>query len=192
MRVVVRCIYSFCQALAKIWRRIVVMPIQRLLFAKCGKNVYIGERSVFSYKNIEIGNNVSISTDTQFMSTRAKIIIGDHIMFAPRVFIVTGNHKIDVKGKLLDEITDDYKEPEDDQDVVIKGDNWIGAGAYILKGVTIGYGAVVAAGAIVTKDVPDYAIVAGSPARIIKYRFAENDLLEHKKIIEKRLTDKDG
>ncbi|GGG21673.1 CatB-related O-acetyltransferase [Paenibacillus abyssi] len=55
--------------------------------------------------------------------------------------------------------------------VVIKNDVWIGANAVIQDGVTIGNGAIIAAGAVVTKDVPDYAIVGGVPAKIIKYRF---------------------
>lgn len=57
---------------------------------------------------------------------------------------------------------------------VIKNDVWIGSKATILQGVTVGNGAIVAAGAVVTKDVPAYAVVAGVPARIIKYRFDED------------------
>jgi acetyltransferase-like isoleucine patch superfamily enzyme len=64
--------------------------------------------------------------------------------------------------------------------VIIKNDVWIGANSVIMPGVTIGNGAVVGAGAVVTKDIPDYAIVAGVPAKIIKYRF-------EKEIIEKLL-----
>ena len=62
---------------------------------------------------------------------------------------------------------------ESDHKVIIGADVWIGAGAVILGGVRIGHGAVVGAGAIVTKDVPPYGIVAGVPARILRYRFEE-------------------
>jgi len=65
--------------------------------------------------------------------------------------------------------------------IIIKNDVWIGTGAQILSGVTIENGAVVAAGAIVTKDVPPYAVVAGNPAKVVKYRFEEKkkqDLLD--------------
>lgn len=59
------------------------------------------------------------------------------------------------------------------QKVIIKNDVWIGANSVIMPGITIGNGAIVGAGTVVTKDVPDYAIVAGVPAKIIKYRFSD-------------------
>lgn len=62
------------------------------------------------------------------------------------------------------------------KEVIIGNDVWIGFRSMVLGGVNIGNGAVVAAGAVVTKDVPPYAIVAGVPARIIKYRFTENEI----------------
>jgi len=60
------------------------------------------------------------------------------------------------------------------QKVNIKNDVWIGANCVILPGITIGNGAIIGSGAVVTKDVPDYAVVAGVPAKVIKYRFSEN------------------
>ena len=67
-------------------------------------------------------------------------------------------------------------------DVVIGNDVWIGMGATILSGVTVGDGAVIAACAVVTKDVPPYAIVAGNPARVKKYRFSEENIQKLLKI----------
>lgn len=61
-------------------------------------------------------------------------------------------------------------------DVMIGNDVWIGQNAILLAGIKIGDGAVVGAGALVNKDVPDYAVVVGVPARVIKYRFSENDI----------------
>ena len=66
-----------------------------------------------------------------------------------------------------------YKRPEDDLPVIIKEDVWIGAGAIILKGMTLGHGSIVA-GAVVAKSVPPYAIAVGSPAKVLKYRWAAN------------------
>lgn len=66
--------------------------------------------------------------------------------------------------------------------IVLEDDVWVGFGATILSGVHIGQGAVVAAGAVVTKDVPPYAVVAGVPAQILKYRFDEETIAELMKI----------
>lgn len=145
------------------------------LFARCGEDVSTGYRNTFSYENMEVGSHVSFGSESLFLSAAAKIIVGDHVMFGPRVTVVTGNHRTDIKGKLLDEVKAEDKRPEDDQDVVFEGDNWIGANAVILKGVTIGRGAVVGAGSVVTKDVPPYTIAAGNPARVIRRRFPEDE-----------------
>ena len=117
------------------------------------------------------------------LSTKAKIIIGDHVMFGPQVSVITGNHITDIPGKYMTSFTESDKRPCDDQNVIFEGDNWIGANSTILKGVTVGYGAVVAAGAVVNKDVPPFSYVGGVPAKVIKMRFDEttvNDLLKKK------------
>jgi len=67
-------------------------------------------------------------------------------------------------------VTDSEKSPDNDKDVVFEGDNWVGANATILKGVTVGKGSVISAGAVVTHDVPPYAIVGGVPAKVIRMR----------------------
>lgn len=59
-------------------------------------------------------------------------------MFGPGVTIITGNHRMNVIGKYMTELTDAEKEPSDDQPVEMEGDNWVGANVTILKGVTIG------------------------------------------------------
>ena len=67
-------------------------------------------------------------------------------------------------------VTDSEKSPDNDKDVVFEGDNWVGANAIILKGVTVGKGSVISAGAVVTHNVPPYAIVGGVPAKVIRMR----------------------
>jgi acetyltransferase-like isoleucine patch superfamily enzyme len=81
-----------------------------------------------------------------------------------------------------------HERKQDYQKVIIKNDVWIGANSVIMPGVTIGNGAIIGAGAIVTKDVPDYAIVGGIPAEIIKYRFSEDII---KRLLELKWWDLD-
>ena len=63
---------------------------------------------------------------------------------------------------------------------------WVGCNAVILKGVRVGRGAVVGAGAVVTKDVPPYAIVGGNPGKVIRFRFTEEQIQEHERILSER------
>ena len=89
-----------------------------------------------------------------------------------------GGENYEFKTTTLD-ITDKEKRPEDDRDIVIESDVWVGANSTILRGVTVGEGSVIAAGAVVTKDVPPYSIVGGVPARVLKMRFDEETQKEH-------------
>lgn len=171
MKSVLRFLYKFFDFCSRAFYRIFIMPCKKAMFKSCGKNVYVGKRCSINYSNVFVGNNVSIGRNAEFLSTRAQIKIGDHVMFGLHVFMITGGHRIDIKDRFMDEIGNDEKRPEDDVDIVLEGDNWIGANAVILKGVTVGRGAVVAAGAVVTKDVPAYSVVGGVPAKVIKMRF---------------------
>lgn len=68
--------------------------------------------------------------------------------------------------------------------VSIGNDVWVGCNAIILKGVRINQDAIVGAGAVVTKDVPAYAIVVGNPAKVVKYRFTKGQIIEHEKQLD--------
>lgn len=122
----------------------------------------IGENSTISsplsgvsFENVKIGNNVYINSNCLMMA-RGGITIEDDVMLAANVQLLSNNHdEYDRQVLICDEIT-------------IKKGAWIGAGVSILPGVTIGKYAIVGAGAIVTKDVPDYAVVVGIPAKVIK------------------------
>ena len=170
MRYIMRFIYLFFYYADKFIYKYCIMPFKKACFKKCGKSVTVGKNSNLTYKNISVGDNVSIGRNAEFLCTRANIIIGDHVMFGPHVFMITGGHRTDITDKYMDQIGNDSKRPEDDRDIIIEGDNWIGANSIILKGVRIGKGSVVAAGALVTKDVPPYSIVGGVPASVISMR----------------------
>lgn len=138
---------------------------------KCGKNITIGNGCKFKgIQNITFGNDVHFGDNNTILCTKAPIIIGDHFMSGPNVMLISGNHRLDILDKPMTMITEKEKKGTDDEPIVFKGDNWVGAGAIVLKGVTVGVGAVIGAGAVVTKDIDDYCIVAGNPARVIRNR----------------------
>lgn len=156
----------------------------------CGSNVrFSALTSDFTYRNLTIGNDVYIGPHALFLCTESQIFIGNKVLFGPHVTIIGGDHRITDVGRFIYDVLD--KHPEDDQDVHIEDDVWIGTNTTLLKGVTVGRGSVVAAGALVTKDVPPYAIVGGVPAKVLKYRFTPEQIQEHERQLyaeDKRLT----
>lgn len=146
----------------KLWKALRGVLCRQLL-GSCGKNVNIESRAFFhSGRNITIGDNSGIGINA-FLSGR--VIIGNNVMMGPDVVILTQNHKFDRLD--IPMLEQGFK---DEQPVTICDDVWIGVRTIILPGVTVGKGAIIAAGAVVTKDVPEYAIVGGNPARVIKMR----------------------
>lgn len=131
------------------------------------------ERSVVRYL---LGDQVS--RDWQPLGELDRLIIGNFVCIgAESVILMGGNstHRMDWVSlyPFMASIKDAYQSRGD----TVLGDGcWLGMRAMIMPGVTIGEGAVVAAGAVVTKDVPPYAVVGGNPAKIIKYRFAHADV----------------
>lgn len=112
---------------------------------------------------ISIGRNTSIGFYSMIYSSES-IVIGSDCMIGPFVFIVDSNHGVSKQKKM-------NQQKNSTKPIVIKDDVWIGTKSIILQGVTIGEGAVIAAGSVVTKDVKAYKVVAGNPAKIIKERF---------------------
>lgn len=178
------CLYRFVEIGQLAWNRYVVSKMKCACLESAGKNVQIGSgaRAIY-WNNVSAQNHVSIGRNNLFICSRAKIIIGDHVMFGPNVAVITGRHRTDMVGRYMMTVTDEEKRTEDDQEVIFEGDNWIGANATILQGVTVGRGAVVAAGAVVTHDVPPYTICGGVPAKTIKKRFTEQELEMHKRML---------
>ena len=102
----------------------------------------------------------------------------------------TGNHAV-ISGKFITDITEDVKPKGFDKDVIVESDVWIGCNVTLLAGVHIGRGAVIAAGSVVNKDVPPYAIVGGVPAKLIKFKWTIDEIIMHEKMLyneEERFT----
>lgn len=167
----------------RLYNRIYI-PLYKKKMGKCGNNVFFSPmNSTFYYKNLFIGNNVNIGYHADFVASRSKIIINDHVVFGPHVSIRGGDHRTDIVGRYVDTVNDDEKLPDNDQDVIFEGDNWIGMNVTILKGVTIGRGCIVAAGSVVNKSTAPYSIVGGVPAKVLKMRFNKEQIEEHERIL---------
>ncbi|HET9570199.1 MAG TPA: acyltransferase [Bacteroidales bacterium] len=158
-----------------------------------GKTLYIGDNVIInalSLNGIQFGNNVSIHNNTIidctggirsvgeglrignnvgfspfcFIQVRGNVKIGNNVIFGPGVKLFSESHNIDDPDKFINE------QGESRKGVIIEDGVWVGSDVTILDGVTIGNNAVVAAKSLVNKNVPPFSIVAGIPAKIIKYR----------------------
>ena len=148
------------------------------------RNVKVCEGCRF-YLDSEIGEYTYIGRYCDI--TLAKI--GRYCSIGNFVVIGGGEHRLDRISTNFELYPDSQTGIElADRDLIIKNDVWIGTNAVIRRGVTIGNGAVIGANSFVNKDVPDYAIVAGTPARIVRYRFSD-DVIQ--KILESKWWEKD-
>lgn len=160
----------------RLWRRFRMYLLLPLL-KEHGRNVWLDPEGLYSFENITIGSDVFLGQAPTLMATKSSIKIGNKVMFGPGVSLIGGSHNTAVCGRFMFDVRD--KRPDDDQDIVIEDDVWIGSRAMVLQGVTVGRGAIVAAGSIVTKNVPAYSVVAGSPARVLKFRWSLDKILQH-------------
>lgn len=134
---------------------------------RCGRGFRIGLRArIQSPEALHVEDNVSFN-DRAWIAANPKggrIFIGNDVLIGPNCVLHTGNHVFKERNKTIKSQKHEFGE------IHISDDVWLAANVTVLKGVKIGKGAVVAAGSIVTKDVADFAIVAGVPARQIGER----------------------
>lgn len=138
--------------------------VLRLLGAETGRRIvyYPGVRITPAH-GIRIGDDVDFASDV-LVTAGGKVVIGDRVLIGYRTVILSANHVVPKSPERI------FGAGHDKKPVRIEADAWIGACCVILPGVTIGEGAVVAAGSVVTKDVAPFSVVAGVPARIIRMR----------------------
>lgn len=142
---------------------------------KLGEGVFIGaytclicindHNNKVANSKLEIGSRTSIGEMNNIRAGGGVIRIGSNCILSQNINIVAANHLIAKDQLMIDQAWDTHK-----NFVEIGDDVWIGTGVSILPGVKIGTGAVIGAGSVVTKDVEPYAIVAGVPAKFLKYR----------------------
>ena len=156
---------------------------------KLGENCLIGKRTIIE-KNVEIGDFTYFNSNKYWITIESNVKIGSFCSIAPGVHIGAGNHEYkyvtthpilfdkyyEKKLNLLPNKQKAQGLKDKDKVTKIGNDVWIGLNAIIKRGITIGNGAIIAAGSVVVKDVPDYAIVGGNPAKIIKYRTTEENI----------------
>ena len=135
----------------------------RGLFASCGRCVNVETGATFnSGSKIRIGNRSGIGINCML---NGPVTIGSDVMMGPEVHFYTTDHNFSRTD--IPMIEQGFKA---ERPIEIGDDVWIGARAILLPGVRVGNGALIAAGSVVTKDVPEWAIVAGNPARVIRSR----------------------
>ncbi|MFI3289322.1 MAG: DapH/DapD/GlmU-related protein [Rikenellaceae bacterium] len=184
MKFITNIILTISAAIPFMWDAVLSFCIKKQM-KSCGDRVYL--RPSFSdFKglyNLSIGSHVSIPKGSTLYCTEAPLIIGNKVIFGPKPTITTGDHRSDRLGVYIIDSHD--KLPKNDQPVVIEDDVWTGANVTILKGVTIGRGSIIASGAVVTQSTPPYSIVGGVPARVLKFRFSTDEIIEHEKILRR-------
>ncbi|PNG23215.1 acyltransferase [Streptomyces cahuitamycinicus] len=152
---------------------------------RVGPDVHIGLGSVlWAPRQLTVGGNVHIGKGCTIQVDGS---IGTGVLIANRVGIVgRTDHALRQVGSLIRDADWVGHHPERlSKPVRIEDDVWIGYGAVVLSGITVGRGAVVAAGAVVTCNVRPYEIVAGNPARPVGRRFTEGEIAAHERLISR-------
>lgn len=172
---------SFVRMLKKLRCRLLLAPKKNI---RIGKNTTYGRGTVFWAPNrMVIGDNVYIG---KYCTLQADMEIGNNVEIANNVGLIGRyDHDFSAVGVSIKDapwIGDPtYAFKGKGKKIVIEDDVWVGFGAIILTGVTVHRGAIIAAGSVVTADVPAYAIVSGSPAKVKGQRFTPEQIEEHEK-----------
>lgn len=138
---------------------------------------------IYNCDNLILGERVSLGPNSEIMNPRAKFIMKKWSFTARELLVVDGNH-MSIVGMPLIDVRDEDKDRLDvnhefNKDIVVDEDVWIGARVTLCAGCHISRGAIVAAGAVVTKEMPPYSVCGGVPAKFIKFKWTIEEILEH-------------
>ena len=173
----------FVRGLYTLYRR--YFGYSRKSFGYLGKNAkLIPPLDIFNPNNIFMYENTKIE-DSTISAAIGKFIMKKYSAAAEGLSVHTGNHMM-IVGKFYRTITNEDKSKSGqvfDKDVIVEEDCWIGCNVTLLAGAHIGRGSIVAAGAVVNKSTPPYAVIGGIPAKVIKFKWTVDDILEHEAIL---------
>ena len=156
MKLIFRYLHILCKTTLRFWRELVLY----LGLKSCGAKLHVfGRCKIDMMGNVSIGENVSLNEGVVISAKYSDVTIEDNVVISANCVIASVGY--DFTGE-------NYPANHYDAPVVIKDKAWIGANATVVPGVTIGEGAVIAAGAVVTKDVEPRTLVGGIPAKLIR------------------------
>ena len=152
---------------------------------------FVGDRAklipplnIFNPQNVFLYEKTKVE-DSTISAAIGKFVMKKYSAAAEGLSVHTGNHMM-VIGKFYRTVTNEDKAQSGkvfDQDVIVDEDVWIGCNVTLLSGAHIGRGSIVAAGAVVNKSTPPYAVIGGVPAKFIKFKWTIDEILEHESIL---------
>lgn len=150
--------------------------------AHCGKDVVITFPCKLSKpQNVFMSDHTLIQPNVTFIMNEGKVYVGKWAVIASNSTLITDNHipTVGINHRMLGR----YHINDKVKDIHIGDDAWVGAGVTIMSGASLGRGSIAAAGCVVNKNVPPYAVVAGVPARIIASVFSKEQIIEHERFL---------
>lgn len=156
----------------------------------CGKDVIISMPCRLSKpQNVFMSDHTLIQPNCTFIMNEGKVFVGKWTVIASNCTIITDNHipTVGINHRMLGR----YHINDKVKDIHIEDDCWCGAGVTLMSGASLGRGCIAAAGALVNKSIPPYAVVAGVPAKVIASVFTKEQIVEHEKCLypeEKRMS----
>lgn len=174
-------IYTLVSVLLKIYRFPKSFFIKKRL-GKCGNDVVIAFPCKMSKpQNVYLDEHTLIQPNVTFIMNAGKVYVGKWSVIASNCTLITDNHipTVGVNHRMLGR----YHINDKVKDIILEEDCWAGAGVTLLSGAKLGRGSIAAAGALVNKQVPPYAVVAGIPAKIIASVFTKEQILQHEQYL---------
>ena len=165
-------------------RRAILVYYYRGVLKSVGRGFRIGAGAVIvTPRSVSIWNDCFFGPGL-YVSSSEDVDIGNGVMFGPQIMIIGGDHDFQTLGVPLRFAKNSGRSSP----IVVENDVWIGARCTILKGVRIGTGSIIGAGSVLTRDIPAYSVAAGVPCRVIRPRFSEEELEQHRQMLQRWLS----